>query len=56
MTFTQACAAGDKVVLRYTARDTWDLTYEFLGQWWKITEKGAERHFPSSGRPTLTWP
>lgn len=56
MTFTQACAAGDKVVLRYTARDTWGLTYEFLGQWWKITEKGAERHFPSSGRPTLTWP
>lgn len=56
MTFTQSCAAGDKVVLRYTARDRWGLTYEFLGQWWKISETGAERHFPSSGKPTLIWP
>lgn len=56
MTFTQACAAGDKVVLRYTARDNWGLTYEFPGQWWKITDDGAERHFPSSSRPALVWP
>lgn len=55
MDFDQACAAGDTVELRYAAEDQWGIHYEYSLKWWKITEAGAERHWPTSAYPTLVW-
>lgn len=50
------CVAGDKIELRFTCTDEYGLTYEFPLNWWTVTEKGAERHWPTSAYPTLIWP
>lgn len=50
------CVAGDKIELRFACTDEYGLTYEFPLNWWKVTEKGAERHWPTSAYPTLIWP
>lgn len=55
MDFDQACAAGDTVELRYAAEDQWGIHYEYSLKWWKITEAGTERHWPTSAYPTLVW-
>ena len=55
MDFDQACAAGDTVELRYAAEDQWGIHYEYSLKWWRITEAGAERHWPTSAYPTLVW-
>lgn len=56
ISFSQPCAEGDTLELRYAARDKWGLFYEFPSQWWEVKAGKTQRHFPTSTYPSLVWP
>ena len=56
MDFTVDCASGSTVELRYAARDSWGLSYEFPGRWWETGGEKAVAHYPTTSRARLLWP